>query len=159
MTQPFIDSMTKRGRVHCGKRTMGVAQTGFDGLRVLVVEDNDVVALDLSETLDALGCVVLGPTSSVQDSLALLRRCRPDIVMLDAQLEDGPAVPVAEALKAADIPFILTTGAGSAELDDALSGAPLLAKPYSMDAIEGALQSTCGIASGAVARPSGGASH
>jgi CheY-like chemotaxis protein len=123
---------------------MAVAQPGLDGLRVMVVEDNDVVALDLSETLDALGCVVLGPTASVHDTLELLRRCRPDVVMLDAQLDDGPAAPVAEALKAADIPFILTTGADGAEIGDALMGATfLVSKPYSMDAIEGALQSTC----------------
>jgi CheY-like chemotaxis protein len=136
--------MTQRGQIHCGESNMSVAQPGLDGLRVMVVEDNDIVALDLSETLDALGCVVLGPTASVQDTLALLRRCRPDVVMLDAQLDDGPAAPVAEALKAADIPFILTTGTGSAELDAALAGVPLLMKPYSMGAIEGALQSTCG---------------
>jgi CheY-like chemotaxis protein len=135
--------MTQRGQIHCGESNMSVAQPGLDGLRVMVVEDNDIVALDLSETLDALGCVVLGPTASVQDTLALLRRCRPDVVMLDAQLDDGPAAPVAEALRAADIPFILTTGTGSAELDAALAGVPLLMKPYSMDAIEGALQSTC----------------
>jgi CheY-like chemotaxis protein len=147
--------MTQRGQIHCGESNMSVAQPGLDGLRVMVVEDNDIVALDLSETLDALGCVVLGPTASVQDTLALLRRCRPDVVMLDAQLDDGPAAPVAEALKAADIPFILTTGTGSAELDDALAGVPLLLKPYSMDAIEGALQCTCGLPPGPAANAPG----
>src|SRR3954469_23367096 len=78
----------------------------FEGRRVLVVEDEDIVALDLEDTLRALGCEVLGPAASVARALALLARERPDAVTLGLDLLDGLAVPAGEPLASTGVPFL-----------------------------------------------------
>ena len=65
------------------------------GARVLVAEDQAVIAMDLAMTLREFGCAVLGPAASVAEALALAGRERPDAALLDLGLSDGPAVPVA----------------------------------------------------------------
>src|SRR4051794_35630388 len=78
--------------------------------QVLVAEDEVVIALDLGETLHALGCVVCTATAFGAEVLDLVRRERPDVVLLDFGLVDGFAGPLAEALRAEDVPFVLSTG-------------------------------------------------
>src|SRR3954454_765531 len=86
----------------------------FEGRRVLVVEDEYIVALDLEDTLRALGCEVLGPAASVARALALLARERPDAVTLDLNLLDELAVPVAELLASMGVPFLVVGAYSSA---------------------------------------------
>jgi CheY-like chemotaxis protein len=91
-------------------RTAEAAPT-LAGTRVLVVEDQVVVALDLAQTLRGLGCVVLGPASEPAQVLALLRRERPDAVLLDLGLRGGFDAPLAAAMAAAmaaaGVPLVL----------------------------------------------------
>ena len=108
----------------------------FAGLRVLVAEDDFLIALDVADMLRGLGCVVLGPAATVAEALALAGRGRPDAALLDLALQDGGAIPVAAVLRAAGVPFAVTTGFP----DDYLVGAaaalrevPWLAKPYAPD--------------------------
>jgi CheY-like chemotaxis protein len=101
------------------------------GRRVLVAEDEFVIALEIETALRDLGCVVLGPTASVADTLDLLARERPDAALLDVKLLDGPATPVAEACAVLGVPFALATGYdGDGLPEPALSAAPRLAKPF-----------------------------
>jgi CheY-like chemotaxis protein len=102
------------------------------GLKVLVAEDEAIIALDLAITLRELGCEVLPPVPSVARALALLAAERPDAALLDLRLTDGPATPVAQALAAAGVPFAVTSGleAGQLGKEPALRAAPYLAKPY-----------------------------
>ena len=101
------------------------------GLKVLVAEDEAIIALDLELTLRELGCVVLPATSTVAGALALLEAERPDIALVDTALADGSAVPLAQALAAAGIPFAVATGCEADQLGDpALCAAPYLGKPY-----------------------------
>ena len=98
--------------------------------KVLVVEDEFVVAIDYQVLLWRLGCEVLGPAASVAEALVLLRHERPDAALVDVRLADGRATPVVEALRAAGVPFVLVSACGPAELPEpALSGAPRLPKP------------------------------
>jgi DNA-binding response OmpR family regulator len=104
------------------------------GARVLVAEDEAVIALEIDATLREHGCAVLGPTASAADTLALLARERPDAVLLDVELLDGPATPVAEACAARGVPFALATGYGEGEIAaPALAAAPRLGKPFTAD--------------------------
>src|SRR3954454_10981456 len=89
----------------------------FEGRRVLVVEDEYIVALDLEGMLRDLGCEVLGPVASVAQALALLGRERPDAVTLDLNLLDGLAVPVAELLAGMGVPFVVCSAHAAATLD------------------------------------------
>src|SRR3954447_7374345 len=98
---------------------------GLAGSKVLVVEDEFVVATDYQVLLWRLGCEVLGPAASAAEALVLLRHERPDAALLDVRLRDGRVTPVAEALRAAGVPFVLVSACGPAELPEpALGGAP-----------------------------------
>ena len=101
------------------------------GARVLVAEAEAVIALDLEATLRRFGCAVLGPVASVADALALLGRERPDAALLELDLRDGHAAPLAEALARLGVPFALVTAHDRGGRDGpALDGAARVAKPY-----------------------------
>ena len=101
------------------------------GARVLVAEAVAVIALDLEQTLRELGCAVLGPVASVADALALLGRERPDAALLELDLRDGHAAPLAEALARLGVPFALVTAHDRGGHDGpALDGAARVPKPY-----------------------------
>ena len=110
------------------------------GMRVLVVGDQVVVALDLARTLRGLGCAVLGPASEPAHALALLRQERPDAVLLDLGPGGGLALPLAGAASAAGVPLVLL---GDRALEG--SGLPLppstawLDKPFGTAEIRRAL--------------------
>jgi CheY-like chemotaxis protein len=109
----------------------GAGGPGLAGIRVLVAEDEAVIALDLGETLRSLGCVVCTATASGAEVLGLVRWERPDVVLLDLGLVDGFAGPLATTLRDEGVPFVLTTGYSSELLDDlVLRDAPVLRKPY-----------------------------
>ena len=98
---------------------------------MLVAEDEFVIALEIEAALREFGCLVLGPTASVADTLDLLTRERPDAALIDVELRDGPATAVVEACAARGVPFALATGYdGDGLPEPALSAAPRLAKPF-----------------------------
>jgi DNA-binding NarL/FixJ family response regulator len=104
---------------------------GLRGIRVMIAEDEAVVAFDLEFTLADFGCAVLPPVASVADALGLLARERPDVALLDVSLNDGPSTPVARELAAAGVPYAVTTGYDSGQLaEPLLRDAPQLGKPY-----------------------------
>src|SRR4051794_6612466 len=103
----------------------------LEGRRVLVVEDEYIVALDLEGMLLGLGCEVLGPVASIAQALALLGRERPDAVTLDLNLLDGMAVPVADLLATMGVPFVVISAYDPAQFNHpALKQAPRLGKPF-----------------------------
>ena len=112
----------------------GASGTGgaeLAGIKVLVAEDEAVIALDLEATLRTLGCVVCTATASGAEVLGLVRRERPDVVLLDLGLADGFAGPLAAALRAEGVPFVLATGYPLELLGDLVPrDAPVLRKPY-----------------------------
>ena len=76
---------------------------------VLVVEDNAFIAMDLEEVLQLHGWSVLGPVATVAGALRLLQDKRPDAAILDIRLRDGFVTPLAEALRALNVPIILAS--------------------------------------------------
>ena len=102
------------------------------GLRVLVVEDEYMVADHIGMLLEDLGCVVAGFASTVAEALDLLRSEQLDGVLLDGNLNGDSSGPVAIELRSRSIPFVVATGYGQLELDaEPLNGALRLAKPFS----------------------------
>ena len=113
------------------------------GLRVLVVEDEYMVADHLGMLLEDLGCVVAGFASTVEQALELMRSEELDGVLLDGNLNGDSSGPVAIELRSRSIPFVVATGYGQLELNaDALNGAPRLAKPFSNVEFERTLVAT-----------------
>jgi len=97
---------------------------------ILVVEDEPLTAMLLRRELEAAGYAVVGPAARVAEALSLIAQRRPDAAVLDARLFDAFVTPVATALNAMGVPFVLCSGYGSlAGLPPALEGMPLLKKP------------------------------
>jgi response regulator of citrate/malate metabolism len=106
------------------------------GLRVLVTENDAVLALAMAETVQEFGGVVLGPAGAAAEALELVARARPEAALLDLWLRDGKAVSVARSLHDRRVPFGVVSGSDGATLDDpALHGAPRLAKPFGEDGL------------------------
>jgi two-component SAPR family response regulator len=99
-------------------------------LRVLVLEDQFLIALEIEGMLARLGCTVVGPVPSVARAFDLLERDQVDFAILDVNLGDERSTPVAEALRARGVPFALATGYDGRQLaENAFQDAQHLGKP------------------------------
>lgn len=103
----------------------------FQGMKVLVVEDDFIVAFDMQVMLEEQGAEVIGPASSVMEALALLAAARPNAAVLDVNLNGEFVFPVADQLRAQGVPFLFATAYAD---DDRLfpetsKQTPRLAKP------------------------------
>ncbi|WP_368744755.1 PAS domain S-box protein [Desertibaculum subflavum] len=106
------------------------AVPSLQGRRVLVVEDEALIALDIAATLEEAGCVVVGPASTLEQAKAEIHATSIDAALLDANLAGQPVDEVAEALAARAIPFAFLTGYGRQALPAAHRHAPLIRKPF-----------------------------
>ena len=100
--------------------------------RVLIVEDEALVAMLLEDMLGDAGHVVACCASNISQALAYISDQSEsfDFAILDVNLGGQPIFPVAEALAAKDKPFAFATGYGPAGLPDAWRGRPTLSKPF-----------------------------
>jgi len=98
--------------------------------RILVVEDEFFIALDISSILEQAGLIVIGPAANVADALDAIGREQIDGALLDAHLAGEPVGRVADALKARAIPFAFVSGYGREQLPAAYQDAHLVKKPF-----------------------------
>lgn len=99
--------------------------------KLLILESQVVIALDLVDRARALGWLACGPYSSSAEALAGLKAMKPDAALLDlSHRKDADAAPVADALAARGVPFIFTNSHGKA-FDAVHPAAPRLDKPFS----------------------------
>lgn len=104
---------------------------GIEGLRLLLVEDEFVLAIGLAEALGDLGAVVLGPVTTVEDALALVERVPEiDAAVLDVNLGQQVVYPVADALLARRIPFLFATANDATTLPERFARVPVCRKPF-----------------------------
>jgi DNA-binding response OmpR family regulator len=103
---------------------------GLVGRRILLVEDELLIAMMLEDVLRAEGCVILGPFSRVEPALKVARVEPLDAALLDVNLAGQRVDPIAKALVERKIPFVFTTGYGSAMLPAEHANRPTLAKPF-----------------------------
>ena len=101
------------------------------GRRVLVVEDEMMVLLNIEYALADLGCACVSVAASVDDALALLRANCFDVAMLDVNLGGQSSYRVAEALALHSIPFVFSTGYAQDGIEARFDDRPVLRKPYS----------------------------
>ena len=110
------------------------------GRRVLVVEDDYLVARATAQLLRELGCVVVGPASSAEEACELIRAEPVDVALLDITLTPGTSAPAARRLLYRGIPFIFITGYGSmGMLPDDLRGYRVLHKPVDEETLHAAI--------------------
>lgn len=106
----------------------------LSNIKVLLVEDQMLIAMDLETILTANGAVQPLTTGSSEDALKILKNFAPDVAVLDINLGDGTSIPVAEELMRRSIPFIFATGYGDQSwIPRALNAAPVVRKPYDTD--------------------------
>jgi CheY-like chemotaxis protein len=112
--------------------------------RILVLEDEPLIALALEDWLAELQCDTMGPAASAQVALGLIESAPPDAAILDVSLRDGDSFAVAAALSARNVPFAFATGHGPASIDARFRDVPILAKPFQLDAVRATLASLLG---------------
>jgi CheY-like chemotaxis protein len=110
--------------------------------RILVVEDEYLIAMTLSEHLEEVGSIVVGPVSSVEKAIkAIESNQQIDAAVLDLNLGGAMAYPVADALLARNIPFIFTSGYEGDALRERYPQIKNCLKPYLFPEMERALAS------------------
>ena len=108
---------------------------------ILLVEDEMIIAFDISDRLEDSGFSIDGPHPSVDKALAALEKSRPDGAVLDVQLTDGTVYPVADKLKSMGVPIVFHSGhARSEDLASRYPGASVCTKPCPLGKLEQTLQ-------------------
>ena len=115
---------------------MSEPSAALAGLKVLVVEDETIVAMLLEQMLEELGCTVAGVAGQVSAATELAQTIDADIAILDMNLGGQRVDPVAEALAARDVPFVFASGYGEDGLAPQFRGRPVLPKPFASAALQ-----------------------
>lgn len=98
-------------------------------MRVLIVEDEPMLALDLENELIAAGFEVVGVATTVEEGVLKAQALQIDVAAVDLNLNDKSSAPVAAALRARSIPFLFVSGYRPDALPEGYEAVPLLAKP------------------------------
>lgn len=117
-----------------------MSDQGLNRCRILVVEDEYLLADELAMELADQGAEVLGPAPSVERALGLLEaQPQPDGAILDINLGGEPVFPVADALISRGVPLVFTSGYGSDALPERFTNIPRCEKPINIRRITAAL--------------------
>lgn len=100
------------------------------GKRILVVDDEPLIAMDIVASLEDEGCKVVGPAATLKKALHLIEHEEIDVALLDANLAGDPVDTLAAALTRRQIPFAFVSGYGREGLPEAFRQATLIKKPF-----------------------------
>jgi CheY-like chemotaxis protein len=110
------------------------------GRRVLVIEDEMIVAMLLEDMLADLGCTVLGSAVRVEQALTMIEAAEAlDAAVLDVNLNGQKSYPVADALVARGVPFVFATGYRRDAVMNGYRSFPQLQKPFKLSELGDAL--------------------
>ena len=120
--------------------------SGLEGRRVLIVEDEALVAMLLETILEDIGCNPVGPVGTISEALEIVASDAViDAALLDVNVAGHEVFPVAAALALKGVPFVFSTGYGAGGLGEAWRGHPTVQKPFSEAAICDALRRSLGV--------------
>ena len=106
-----------------------------DQRRILIVEDEPLIAMMLEDFLDSLGHIVRGTCESVSEALGAVERADFDLAILDVNLKGESVWPVATALKQKAIPFVLASGGHVEPPPGEFADIAMIEKPYTIDRV------------------------
>jgi DNA-binding NtrC family response regulator len=113
-----------------GEFVMPLARAPLRGIRILLVEDEALIAWDTAERIRTCGADVLGPAASVAQACALLDSGAPDAAVLNVNLRRQSLLPLLDKLKLRGVPFIFATGYSQDTLPDEYAGCTFITKPF-----------------------------
>jgi CheY-like chemotaxis protein len=107
-------------------------EEGLRGRKVLVIEDEYIVAQILTEMLEDAGAEVVGPVGWLEEALAFVKDKTKhiDCAILDLNLHGGKSYPIADALIERDVSFVFTTGYDGDLIQGAYQNVPRCQKPF-----------------------------
>ncbi|MFN3278561.1 MAG: response regulator [Paracoccus hibiscisoli] len=111
----------------------------LQGSRILLVEDEPLVALDLRYELEDAGATITGIARTVAEAIAAAQAGGIDLVLLDGNLKGEPVDEVAQVLDGLSVPFCFVSGYGREHLPQGFDHAPLIEKPFRPDMLRGIL--------------------
>jgi DNA-binding response OmpR family regulator len=114
------------------------------GNRVLVVEDEFLIACLVEDILADTGCVLVGPVPRVNDALPVAREETIEVALLDMNLASESSLPIAAVLQERGIPVVFMTGYTVEKLPDIHAGCSMVAKPFRSDSLIAALERAIG---------------
>lgn len=108
-------------------------------LRVLIVEDEVLLAMTLEDALEGLGHIVAGVATRMPDALLMAANSEIDFAVLDLNLSGTLSFPVADILRSRGVPFVFATGYGPTGMNEAYRNEIVLTKPYGFRELENAV--------------------
>jgi len=108
--------------------------------RILIVEDEPILAMALQDILEGLGYEVVGPAMRVAPALALAGEAAIDAAILDVNMGQGNSYGIAALLAGRGIPYLFATGYGREGLEPGYDSVPVLEKPYREKDVAAALE-------------------
>lgn len=116
----------------------------IEGLRILLIEDEVVIAMTAEDMLQEIGCTVAAQASTFDEAMAQASMADFDLALLDINLNGVMSLPVAQALRDNGKPFIFTTGYGNAGLEKDFNDVVVVTKPYTLRSLSHAIRSAAG---------------
>jgi len=126
--------------VHGVATSVGKDMPRLGGKRVLVVEDEPLVALDIVAALEGAGADVVGSAGTAKEALHIIDNTLLDAALLDANLRGHPVGEIAAALAARNVPFLFVTGYGRESLPQAFAKTAVLSKPFRQEQLIAAVR-------------------
>ncbi len=113
----------------------------LDGVRILVVEDNRMIAENVAGALTYAGADIVGLIGDLEEAIGFVERRHQEIniALLDIDLSGAMSYPVADLLTRHNVPFVFTTGYDYASLHTAYRSFPVCTKPFNFDTIVSAI--------------------
>lgn len=128
-------------RMQIANGTITMTPGGDRPPRILILEDEGLIALDLEAIVQGLGCDVLGPVSHLEPALQMIEQEQIDGAVLDIHLHgDSTSYPVASELESRRIPFIFVTGVDKGGMASLFPSAAVVRKPFSPDGVRSAIK-------------------
>jgi DNA-binding response OmpR family regulator len=115
------------------RKYSGTDESEFEGRRMLLIEDEYLIADDLSRVLTQHGATVIGPIPSIDAGIRAARTENVDIAIIDINLRGEMSYPIADQLSALNIPVVFATGYDEEVLRPDLTHLPRIQKPYKLD--------------------------
>lgn len=113
----------------------GVDRGVLHGKKVLIVEDEALIAMLFEDILEDTACEIVGPAMNVRQAMELAGAAEIDVAVLDVNLNGESSFPVAALLQSRGVPLVFSSGYGSQGLPPEWQDRPTLPKPFTSDEV------------------------